>query len=240
MGNKLTDRGVWENYWHSYRFGRLPAKSFYHAYLPQESRNKRFIEIGGFPGLNAYYFYKYVCDHITILDYYIDKEIISKIETENNVPPDTIDTIEADFFNFSSPESYDIVFSTGFIEHFVDTEDVIKRHIDLLKQGGDLLIILPNLRGLNGLIQYLFDKENLNIHNLQSMDKKRLEDILKKYHLKNIKVEYLKKPMVWLEPKKGFLNKVGRILVKGVSYLIKLFPIRSWFLSPYIILSAKK
>ena len=54
------------------------------------------------------------------------------------------------------------------------------------------------------------------------------------------KVEYTRKPIVWLEPKPGFLNAIGRILIKGLSYLIKLFPVKGRFLSPFIIISARK
>ena len=75
-----------------------------------------------------------------------------------------------DFFNFSTDRKYDIVFSLGFIEHFNNTRDVILRHVDLLASSGLLLIVLPNLLGLNGWIQRRFDKENYDVHNLKSME----------------------------------------------------------------------
>lgn len=148
--------------------------------------------------------------------------------------------MEADFFSFEPQRNYDIVFSLGFIEHFKDTKDVIRKHYRLLNSHGLLLIILPNLKGLNGAIQYLFDRKNLSIHNLDCMNLSYLKGICKELGLKNVTVEYTRKPMVWLEPKNTFLNKIGRILTKMISYSIKLIPIKGRFLSPYIVILGEK
>ena len=96
-----------------------------------------------------------------------------------------------DFFNFSTDRKYDIVFSLGFIEHFNNTRDVILRHVDLLASGGLLLIVLPNLLGLNGWIQRRFDKENYDAHNLKSMEIDRLKKIMATFSLKDLRVEYI-------------------------------------------------
>ncbi len=75
-----------------------------------------------------------------------------------------------DLFQFKTDELYDVVCSFGFIEHFINYEEVIQRHIDLTKINGYVLITTPNFRGR---IQYwlhkTFDKENLSIHNVKSM-----------------------------------------------------------------------
>lgn len=174
------------------------------------------------------------------MDFYIDQEVIHKVERQNRIPESTIKTIEADFLKFQTDKRYDIVFSLGFIEHFQDTKDIIARHTELLAENGQLLIILPNLRGINGAIQYLFDRANLRIHNLNSMIPARLEQICKELGLKNIQVEYTPKPMVWLEPKPGLKAKAGKVLTKTLSYALKLFPIKCRLLSPYIVISAQK
>lgn len=240
MSNELTDKQLWEEYWKNYKFQPVSNKPIYHKYLSSLKGKKSFIEIGGFPGLNASFFYNNICKDVTLLDFYVEKTIINKVEQLHNIPADTIKCIESDFFAYSSDKRYDIVFSLGFIEHFADTHEVIKRHYDLLSEKGTLFIILPNLRGLNGAIQHLFDKENLSIHNLKSMDIPLLKEICKRLNLKNIKVEYTRKPMVWLEPKPGIVNKTGRILVKVISYFTKLFPIKGRFLSPYIVIWGEK
>lgn len=239
MENKMTDRKLWEAYWKNYKFTAIPQKPVYKNYiLPKECHS--FIEIGGFPGLNAGYFYKHVCTDVTLLDFYVDRQVIHRVERDNGIPTDSIKAIEADFFQFQADRTYDMVFSLGFIEHFQDTKDVIARHAALASPGGQLLIILPNLRGLNGLVQYVFDRPNLLIHNLKSMHLKHLKHICVELGLKDVRVEYTRKPMVWLEPKPGMSASVKKSVVKLLSCALKLFPIKCRLLSPYIIISATK
>jgi len=239
MQNELTDRAHWATYWSNYKYEKIPSKTIYDTYIPTLKGNS-FIEIGGFPGINAAYFYKYFCQDVTLLDFYVDKSIVCKFEEKNSIPPGSIKCIESDFFRFQGERKYDIVFSMGFIEHFENTKDVIDRHIRLLSENGSLLIILPNLRGLNGCIQWLFDRKNLRSHHLKSMRLDVLKAILKESGLHSWKVEYTRKPMVWLEPKPGISNAILRKLVKLFSYCIKIFPIKSRLLSPYIILTAER
>ena len=239
MENQMTDRELWATYWKNYKFTPIPEHPVYKKYIALPP-GKSFIEIGGFPGFNAGYLYKHVCQDVTLLDFYVDHEAIRKVERQNGIPEGSIKAIEADLFKFHTDKRYDIVFSLGFIEHFQDTQDVVARHADLLAEGGQLLILLPNLRGINGALQYLFDRANLRIHNLSSMVPARLEGICRNLGLKDIRVEYTRKPMVWLEPKPGLAGKVGRLAAKTLSYALKAFPIKCRLLSPYIVVSARK
>lgn len=240
--NNLTDQNTWQTYWDSHKIPKIPSKIFYKKYLPPISPDSKFIEIGGFPGLNAGYFYKNICKDVSILDFHVDTRITHEIEKENNLPPNCIKLIEADFLSplEELQQQFDVVISIGFIEHFLDTKDIIFRHANLLTENGKLIIILPNFRGLNGFIQYIFDKKNLDIHNLACMDIPLLRQYCQELKLRNIKVQYNNKPMLWLEPKAGLGNKILRIFIKGLGYLLKLFPIPSKFLSPYIIITATK
>jgi hypothetical protein len=101
-----------------------------------------------------------------------------------------------------------------------------------------MLIILPNFRGLNGFIQYIFDRKNFRAHNLNSMKFSTLRSIATDLGLTNISVEYSRKPMLWLEPAAG--SKLLHELVKLLSYFLKLFPVKCRLLSPYIIFYAER
>lgn len=240
MENELTDRKFWKTYWEKYIFTPISNTPIYKNYIPKINPENSFIEIGGFPGFNAVYFYKNVCRDVTIVDFFVEEKVIRRLEAENQLPLGTIKAIESDFFQFSAEKKYDFVFSSGFIEHFLDTKGVIERHLNLLNDGGDLLIVLPNFRGLNGLFQRIFDQKNLLKHNLESMKISNLQSIVQDLELTDVKIEYTKKPMVWIEPAPGILNKGLRNLVKIFSYAIKLIPIKGRILSPYIVISAKK
>lgn len=239
MQNELTDRAFWSEYWSNYQYEKVPEKTIYKNYI-KDIKGESFIEIGGFPGINAAYFYKNGCKDVSLLDFFIDRKIVSGFEKLNDLPDGTIKCIESDFFKFSTDRLYDIVFSFGFIEHFDDTKDVLKRHVDLLSDNGNLFVILPNFRGLNGLIQWLFDRKNLRSHNLRSMKISVLKEIMSDFSFKKTEVFYTVKPIVWLEPKPGLINLIGRKAIKLLSYFIKLFPFKGSFLSPYIIIKAAK
>lgn len=238
MENNITDKAYWEKYWANYRYDKIPKKVVFEKFMPQLIQGKSFIEIGGFPGVFAAYFFKHGIKDITLLDYYMNKEIVRKFEKINDIPEKTIQCIHTDFFKFSSERKYDVVFSSGFIEHFEDTKDVIERHVDLLSDNGQLLILIPNFLGLNGKIQKWFDKENLNSHNLKSMEIEYLLNTMNSFDLQHISVDYIGKSMLWLEPKPQ--NKRYRKAVKMLSYMSKLFPLKGRFLSPFIAIYARK
>jgi SAM-dependent methyltransferase len=239
MSNTLTDRNFWKEYWKNYQYLKVSQKMFFDKYITYKLSGKTFIEIGGFPGTMSIYFHKkYKCT-VSLLDFYIDKYMVNRMEQTNDVPIETIECIECDFFDFTPECLYDVVFSFGFIEHFDDTHDVIRRHVDLLVPNGHLLIILPNFLGLNGWIQRCFDRKNFDAHNLQSMELNRLKKIMKQFSLNNVRIEYTKKPIIWLEAKPT-ISRILRLLVKILSYMLKLIPIRSRLLSPFIVISADK
>ncbi|MDY9920076.1 Methyltransferase domain-containing protein [Porphyromonadaceae bacterium KH3R12] len=236
--NSITDKEYWDKYWKNYQYDKIPKKVVFERFMPKLTRGINFIEIGGFPGVNAAYFYRRGIRDVTILDFHINKEIVRNFEKINDLPEGTIQCIDNDFFAFSSEKKYDVVFSSGFIEHFEDTRDAITRHIDLLSEKGQLLIIIPNFLGLNGELQRRFDRENLDSHNLQSMKISYLKEIMQSFNLYDVSVGYLGKPMVWLEPKPE--NQKRRKWVKMLSYALKLFPVKGKLLSSYIAIYARK
>ncbi|MBK5194555.1 MAG: methyltransferase domain-containing protein [Proteiniphilum sp.] len=236
--NRMTDRAHWDAYWANYRYDKIPDKVVFQKYMKMLRRGDSFIEIGGFPGLFAAWFYKQGITDVTVLDFHMEREIVRKLEKINGLKEDSIQCIHTDFFTFKSEKKYDVVFSSGFIEHFEDTRDVIKRHVELLSENGQMLILIPNFLGLNGKIQQRLDKENIDAHNLRSMEIRSLKEMMRSFNLHDVKVEYIGKPMVWLEPKPG--NRSKQKWVKCLSYIIKLFPVRGRMLSPFIAIYAAK
>lgn len=236
--NNFTDKAHWDTYWQNYRYDKIPSKVVFSPFMPHLVKGKSFIEIGGFPGIHAAYFYQQGIEDVTILDFHIDTDIVRKFEKINGLPEGCIRCIDSDFFAFTGERKYDVVFSSGFIEHFEDTEDTIRRHVQLLSGEGQLLILIPNFLGLNGAIQKRFDKANLEAHNLKSMEIERLKEIMGRMGLREVSVDYLGKPMLWLEPKPE--NEGKRKWVKLFSYAIKLMPIKGKLLSPYIAIYARR
>ena len=89
--------------------------------------------------------------------------------------------VKADFFKWEPKEKFDVVYSNGFLEHFEEWESVLKRHIELVKPGGLLLISAPNFRGsFQKFLHRWVDQKNLDMHYLPSMDPDKWQQLLLK------------------------------------------------------------
>jgi SAM-dependent methyltransferase len=89
---------------------------------------------------------------------------------------DPRNVMEVDFVAGELPdryrETFDVVLSGGFIEHFTDVRAIIRKHLQLLKPGGCLVVQIPNLRGINFLLSWLFCRDVIPLHNLDIMKRK--------------------------------------------------------------------
>ena len=247
MENNLTDRSFWKSFWESrigliftikpdYIFGDILAK------IIKDKNAKTAIELGGFPGYYAIYLKKYRQMQTTLLDYFIHQGLVNQLLEKNGLQNGDINIIEADLFNYTPAEQYDMVLSFGLIEHFSDTKSIIKTHLAFLKPGGTLFITLPNFTGVNGWVQRKFDRENYDKHYIESMNPALLADYCRKLGLKNVEAYYHGGFSIWLENKahqnattKGFVKSLwfaGKVISKAIRTESKL-------LSPYIVLKAE-
>ncbi len=238
---RKTEKDLWKIYWETYVPTLINKKNpFTPLFDKQENGNgKSFLEIGGFPGVFAIWFHKFKNYDVSLLDFYTDNPITNSLLKKNELSESTIKIIETDLFNYKSTETYDLVFSAGFIEHFYNTQQVIQKHVDCLKNNGKLLITLPNLKGINGWIQYLFDKKNYNIHVIACMEKSVLKNAALACGLKNIEVYYYGKPMVWLEHSAP-VNIITRKVLTFLSLSLKIIPFKGKYISPYLVIEADK
>ena len=90
------------------------------------------------------------------------------METENIIKADFFDSDFQDKYK----NSFDVVFSRGFIEHYDDVRSVVDRHIDLAKNGGFVIVSIPNLSGINNLLAKILNIDSYKLHNISIMDKK--------------------------------------------------------------------
>ena len=248
MENLLTDRAFWVNYWER-KNGLsvvIPPNYLFHQELGrliQAGQVKTAIELGGFPGYYAVFLKKYFRLDVTLLDYFVHQPITNELLQANGLQESDIHIIETDLFKYTPEQTYDLVLSCGLIEHFNDTEDIIKRHIAFLKPGGTLFITLPNFKALNGWFQKEFDRENYDKHNISCMDPTFLRNICEQAGLTVRQSRYFGNFSLWLEDEKQKPASV-RMFKKAVwlvgKVLTKVIPFNSKQLSPYIILEARK
>lgn len=154
---------------------------------------------------------------------------------------------------FSPPDNivnqYDLVVSFGVVEHFDDTALCLESCAKLVKPGGLLLTLIPNIPGLVGSIQKLVDRSVFDVH--FPITKKALSDSHLKAGLELIECKYflsinlsvVNSGRLSNSKANKYLRHALSIPSKLIWFLekrnIKLIPENS-FTSPYIIALAKK
>jgi len=190
--DKLTEQQYWDDYWENLSLPAEIKKTKNNHYLneilgvldknlPRDS-NLSVLEIGGSPGQYLSYLYKNFGYKIHSLDY----SPIGCLKTEENFRLLNIpcEVYNADFFSEDANlPQFDIVYSLGLIEHFLDTNLVIEKHLKLLKKEGWLLIGMPNFNGINGFFLKVLAQDLLSKHNLKVMDIKNWKSFEKKFNL---------------------------------------------------------
>jgi 2-polyprenyl-3-methyl-5-hydroxy-6-metoxy-1,4-benzoquinol methylase len=244
MENKdLAGKNLWDKKNHpNNKMGTDKAIIFDDLFkqLASEFENKDLIEIGAIPGNFCVFLNKNFGCHITGLDYG-DKSIFEGTMQQYGI--NDYNFIKADFLNYESDKLYDIVSSYGFIEHFLDTEDILKRHFALIKIGGYLILTVPNFTRLQFLFHFLFDRDNLKNHNTgKPMDKKFMEKFMIENGLAIVFSQYSKSSKFWItdsgkkwrRPWELFAKLIGKILNTALS------GVASKYTSTYLIIIAQK
>ena len=190
--DSLTSRGYWDGLHHMHQPSRrkpwwhIPVRrwlyrGFYsHAdlvrtyvlekYLPRQGK---LMEIGCAPGRVLLAFRsRFGLEPFGVE--YSDSGYRATVAEFEQQHVDSRGIIRGDFtdpeFRSRYREHFDVVFSNGLIEHFVNPTDVVGYHVELLKPGGQLVIVIPNLCGLlYHPVLSLTCPDILAIHNLSIM-----------------------------------------------------------------------
>jgi len=177
---------------------------------------KSFLEIGCAPGKFMIYFAEQFGYRVSGIDF---SQTGYEMTSENlKLAGVKGDVIKGDFLSASLPkENWDIVFSSGFIEHFSDPITILQKKLSLLKRGGILLTTIPNFTGFSGLIRKIMNKEIYLKHNL--IIGHDLLNIYKSLELKDISIGYFGSLRIDLSPLFG--KKIfGK---KTIWYMIRAF-----------------
>ncbi len=143
---------------------------------------------------------------------------------------------------------YDYAVSFGVVEHFEDTANCLQSCAKLLKPGGILITVIPNMPSLIGLIQKFIDRKVYDVH--VPLTKKKLSKAHEETSLKLQKCEYFMSINFSVVNSGSFSsNKYNKPLRHLLSSTSKIFWIlekygikipKNRFTSPYIIAIAEK
>lgn len=243
--NELTDRAFWLEYWESKKnlVFEIPSGYPFLSELDALIGNRgirTLLEIGGFPGYYSVWAHR-LGVAATLLDFVVHRPILRELEKANHIPEGATAVVEADIFALQADTKYDLVMSNGLIEHFYDTEDIVKRHSQFVKPGGTLFISLPNFRGLNGWFQKTFDPANYEKHNIGCMDPGYLRAVCENIGLENVEARYSGYFMLWLENVEAqpfWVRAFMKLTWFPIKVFFKIFPFNTRVFSPYIVVTA--
>jgi SAM-dependent methyltransferase len=156
--------------------------------------------------------------------------------------------IQGDFFSPQFQGKYeshfDVVVSHGFIEHFTDVDGVVAKHLNVLAPGGRLVVTIPNLRGINYWLAWVFRKELIPLHNLSIMQQDQFCRLFKRHDLAPLLCGYYGTFSFGIfnagpESTTRYLliacDKVQRLLNAGFRLLFGARGAESRYFSPYLI-----
>lgn len=164
-----------------------------------------------------------------------------------------VETIVGDAFDKSLlekySESFDLVYSYGFVEHIIPPQKAIDMHLSLLKKGGYFFIQIPRLKGFNYWKFRTFRPDLPPLHNLKIMEEEALRQVCqrdsvqemfcKKYGTIKLRLPLAKKNASWYFFKmlsffdQYFFSPILRLFFGEKGFETKLF-------SPSVIFIGRK
>ena len=159
--------------WHRQGYSLPPVQAasefqeFLDRYLPKR-KDWSVLEIGACPGSHLLAIALSHGYRPTALDYLPAVRQLPEAFARFGVHD--LEVIETDFLTFSTPRKFNVVTSYGFIEHFSDPEDLIRRHWDLVAEGGYMVLGAPAFGPLQLALRRLILKpdelkQTLRAHN---------------------------------------------------------------------------
>jgi 2-polyprenyl-3-methyl-5-hydroxy-6-metoxy-1,4-benzoquinol methylase len=233
MSNKLTSKQFWQEKWVSMDCSKWDDGSF--AFLPEwhqvlydylvKYRGGNCLEVGCFPGRYLWYFANTFNMKVEGIDFMTpDDSMMLKIHN-------------CDFFEFSLDKKYDVVCSFGFIEHFEMLGDVIQRHMDLVRDGGMVVMTVPNfVHGWRFHLRRRYDRELFTHHNRDAMVVHNIENILEGLALKG----YTVKPVKFSDKTFFHTSRLKRKLGKAMASLTKYVPLVDRALATEVLITVEK
>ena len=229
-----------------YLFWRICKK-----FLPKV-KGLKILEVGSAPGTRLVEFHQIFGYQPYGVEYSkMGADLNRNIFGMNDINPNNV--IHSDFFSDRFQEKYkncfDIVVSQGFIEHFSGVTSVLDTHVNLLKKGGICLITIPNLRGINNILVYFFNKKAILHHNIKIMDKNNLAKLFEASGLSILYLDYYG-TFNWgiFNTEKNLVKYTFLRFCKGSQLILNLLfrllftkkRMENKFFSPYLICIGKK
>lgn len=181
---RFTTEAYWDEYWGVHdvplpaEIERDPRQLQVNAILDVFDRwlepdaGKSALEIGGAPGRYLAYIHRRSGYSCTVLDSSPDGCRLARRNFQALDIPATVH--RGDLLDRALDIGrFDLVYSLGLIEHFVDLEEVVAAHARFVEPGGTLILGVPNLLGVNHWFMKRLGPDRLAVHNTEAMPLER-------------------------------------------------------------------
>lgn len=172
--NRLTDRDYWDHVW-SFTGDHAPppridcAHDLHQALLDGILRayvapGARFLEIGcGGSAWPAHAAAQYQAEAWGI-DFSTEGLALARACAARDRVK--VELVDGDLFDRARLPAgrFDVVYSGGFVEHFPAARPLMERIAELLAPQGVVITSVPNLDGVNGILQHLVDRDCFERH----------------------------------------------------------------------------
>lgn len=170
-GADLAGRDYWESVWEGASFDPLelgdgnPAArrakvdeiELFERIFRDLGAGSKLIEIGCASSPWLHYFESQFGFDVTGIDY--AETACEKTRQALLSAGSSVKVVDADLFDLPAAlrQTFDVAISFGVLEHFEDTRSAAEAMADLVRPGGLLVALVPNMAGLPGLLQRLVD-----------------------------------------------------------------------------------
>lgn len=118
--------------------------------------------------------------------------------------------------------AYDLVASFGLIEHFSDPQEIVRKHLELLRPGGILVVTVPNLNEATwyGRLVRRFNPPVYAIHNTRICTREALGELAAALGLRGIHCDTLGGPDIGFVPDRRCLSRSLAWLLRQLNPLL--------------------
>lgn len=194
-----------------------PIRAWIEAYIPNaEEKNNTCIEIGCYPGrfLSVFGELGYELYGIDLADK------LEKLPIWLKAKGYKVGYFwKKDFVSFEPERTFDVVASFGFIEHFTNWEEILMKHMSLVKQNGYLILEAPNFIGaFQHWVHVNFDRDNYERHCVPAMDIEKWREVVEVNQFDIIYEKYFGRFTFWTTGDEN-LTLVKKLFVKILKKL---------------------
>lgn len=233
----VTSKTDWKSHW-----GESPLK-YEQGLVAFPELLEKFLkpggtcfEVGCYPGHTLLYMAKELGFKVSGIDFLpMVKTKMPDYFANNNVTAEEL--LYEDFLSFEPTKTYDVIISTGFIEHFRNFEDIIIRQIQLVKPGGILFMSCPNFTGLQYIFRYFLDKKSLRQHVISAMNLHKWRRILEANGMEIMYHQYYRTAGFWVseQPEIRWKKIAVREITRMCNRIDRRISFPNRLLSPFML-----